>query len=140
MEGVHSQNQKMVQSIAKIWLLVCIRLSPDKIVYFFFFDSLWNLILLFFSVSEELKKQDDILYGLESWPIDFRDYLNRNFVKEGQNQKMSKADFESRLVQFLFRFQKISTSNIFLYNSTDNSFSKHYGIQKLLGMKSWKSS
>ena len=65
--------------------------------------------LVFSIASEELRNQSDILYDLESWPIDFRDYLNRNFVKQDQDQRMSKADFESRLVQFLFRFHDSST-------------------------------
>jgi hypothetical protein len=67
------------------------------------YNSLWNLILFFsFRVSEELKGQTDILYGVEAWPLDFQNYLNRNYRKKDQ-KPMKKAEFESRMVQFLYR-------------------------------------
>ena len=55
-----------------------------------------------FRVSEELKGQTDILYGVEAWPLDFQNYLNRNYRKKDQ-KPMKKAEFESRMVQFLYR-------------------------------------
>ena len=61
------------------------------------FDSFFS-----FRVSEELKGQTDILYGVEAWPLDFQNYLNRNYRKKDQ-KPMKKADFEKRMVQFLYR-------------------------------------
>merc|ERR1719219_1161378 len=70
------------------------------------------------SVSEELQDQSDILYEVESWPIDFHNYLSRNFRKD-QDQKMNKADFESRLVQFLFSPRGAKYQNQFNYENEE---------------------
>ena len=67
------------------------------IQFFVKFDSFFS-----FRVSEELKGQTDILYGVEAWPLDFQNYLNRNYRKKDQ-KPMKKAEFESRMVQFLYR-------------------------------------
>ena len=68
------------------------------IQFFVKFDSFF----FSFRVSEELKGQTDILYGVEAWPLDFQNYLNRNYRKKDQ-KPMKKAEFESRMVQFLYR-------------------------------------
>ena len=69
------------------------------IQFFVKFDSFF----FYFRVSEELKGQTDILYGVEAWPLDFQNYLNRNYRKKEDQKRMKKAEFESRMVQFLYR-------------------------------------
>ena len=74
-------------------------------------------LFLFHRVSQELEKQSDILYEVESWPQDFQSYLKRNFNSEGQN--LNRTEFQSKLVQFLFSPKGAKYKNRFEYGKQE---------------------
>ena len=55
-------------------------------------------------VHEQLKKQEDIIAprSVDSWYLDFKSYVNKNFDGELPEVEMEVGDFEARLTQFLF--------------------------------------
>jgi len=55
-------------------------------------------------VHEQLKKQEDIIAprSVDSWYLDFKSYVNKNFDGELPEVEMEVEDYEARLTQFLF--------------------------------------
>ena len=55
-------------------------------------------------VHEKLKEQEDIIAprSVDSWYLDFKAYVNKNFDADLPEVEMEVEDFEARLTQFLF--------------------------------------
>ena len=55
-------------------------------------------------VHSQLRQQEDIIDpdSLDSWYIDFKTYVNKNFEAGLPEQEMQSEEFESRMTQFLF--------------------------------------
>ena len=51
-----------------------------------------------------MKKQNDIIapHSVDSWYLDFKSYVNKNFDAQLPEVEMQVEEFESRLTQFLY--------------------------------------
>ena len=55
-------------------------------------------------VHQQLKQQNDIIapHSVDSWYLDFKAYVNKNFDAQLPEVEMEVEEFESRLTQFLY--------------------------------------
>ena len=74
-----------------------------------------------FSLTEDLRAQNDILYDVESWASDYEAYLHRNFLPKSQRDHfyahVNKTFFEDKLVQFLYSPRGAKYKSQFFYEN-----------------------